>query len=202
MEADIRVLKVDILQPPPEENHTYATQPDYNSTGHIVFKAKIAGVNYTGNIDWNVKLEYQTDGGGPYEKTYQFTSPNNQAVSRTFISEGGRLTIKASATVNGIQCSSEITNFITGVGIPDATITQRLRGLYTPLAGGTAGRLTGIAMNESSYRQFFNEYVEVRSYCKVACREHPKETRSTGKRQLYRNDAGSCYHEYGVGLAC
>ncbi|MBU4211248.1 MAG: hypothetical protein L6437_12145 [Kiritimatiellae bacterium] len=154
MEANIRILKVDILQPSPGENHTYAAQPDYNSTGPIAFKAKVEGVNYTGNTDWDVKLEYQTDGGGPYEKTYQFTSPNNQAVNRTFISEGGRLTIKASATVNGIQCSSEITNFITGVGIPDAIITQRLGGLYTPPTGGTAGLLTGIAMNESSYRQF------------------------------------------------
>ena len=98
MEADVSVLKVDILQPSPDENHTYATQPDYNSTGPIAFKAKVNGVNYTGNIDWDVNLEYQTDGGGPYEKTYQFTSPNNQAVNRTFISEGGRLTIKASAT--------------------------------------------------------------------------------------------------------
>ena len=154
MEADISALKVDILQPSPDENHTYAAQPDYNSTGPIAFKAKVAGVNYTGNMDWGVKLEYQTDGGGPYEKTYQFTSPNNQAVNRTFSSEGGRLTIKASANVNGIQCSSEITNFITGVGIPDATITRRLKGLYTPPAGGTAELLTGIAMQESSYRQF------------------------------------------------
>jgi len=154
MEADISVLKVDILQPSPDENHTYADRLDYNSAVPIAFKAKVEGINYTGNIDWDVKLEYQTDGGGPYEKTYQFSSPNNQAVNRIFISEGGRLTVKASATVNGIQCSSEITNFITGVGIPDATITQRLKGLYTPPAGGTDGLLTGIAMRESSYCQF------------------------------------------------
>jgi len=160
MEADISALKVDILQPSPDENHTYAAQSDYNSTGPIAFKAKVAGVNYTGSIDWDIKLEYQTDGGGPYEKIYQFASPNNQAVNRTFISEGGRLIVKASAAVNGAPCSSEITNFITGVGIPNATITRRLRGLYTPPAGGMAGLLTGIAMQESSYRQFFNEYTK------------------------------------------
>jgi len=49
MEANISVLKVDILQPSPDENHTYASQIDYNSTGPIAFKAKVEGV--TGNID-------------------------------------------------------------------------------------------------------------------------------------------------------
>ncbi len=160
MEADVHVLKVDIIQPPADHNNTYLAQTNYNSTGPIAFKAKIKGMTYTGNIDWNVDIEYQTDGSSSYTKNYQFTSPNNQAVNRTFTSEGGRLTIRASATVGGIQCSEQIVNYITGVGVPNATITQRLRGLYTPAADGTQGLLTGIAMKESTYRQFFNSYTK------------------------------------------
>ena len=152
------LLKVDIIEPLPDQNHTCQVQPNYNSTGPITFKAKVEGINYTGNIDWNLKLEYETDGGGVFESIEQFTTTDDQAVDKTFTSKGGRLIIEASAVVNGAACSTKITNFITGVGIPNAAITQRLRYLYTPLAGGTDGLLTGVAMKESSYRQFFNRY--------------------------------------------
>jgi len=154
------VLKITIIEPVVDHNNTYLDQPNYNSSGPITFRAKVEGVNYAGNIDWKVLIEYRTDGGGPYTNNSQFSSPNNTAVNHTFTSNGGRLTITASATVAGTKCSNQITNYITGVGIPNTTITQRLRSLYTPPAGGTAGLLTGVAMKESTYRQFFNSHTK------------------------------------------
>jgi len=155
-EMDTRGTVIDLLiiQPAADENHAYLAKPDYNSTGPVAFKARVEGAPYAGKIAWEVKREYKTDAGDPYEKTYEFNSPNDQAVNRTFTSEGGRLTIKAVAVVNGVPISKQILNYVTGVAIPDATITKRLRTLYTPPDGGTKGLLTGIAMAESSYRQF------------------------------------------------
>jgi hypothetical protein len=47
--------------------------------------------------------------------------------------------------------NSSVTFYVLGTQIPNATITSRLVGLYS---GTTSGLLTGIAEDESSYRQF------------------------------------------------
>jgi hypothetical protein len=143
-----------IVQPAAGQNNAYPAQTNYNSTGPMAFNASLSGTNHPATINWKLKVEYQTPGGGPYAKEHSFSSANNQTVYQTFTAEGGRMTITASVTAGGGRFSKTITNYITGVPIPNATITTRLRSLYTPPAGGTTGLLTGIAFKESSYMQF------------------------------------------------
>lgn len=62
------------------------------------------------------------------------------------------LTVRASATINGTQVTAgPNTAYITGTEIPNTAITDQLVSLYD---GATPHLLTGIAMRESSYRQF------------------------------------------------
>jgi len=152
--AKVTVIKLNLIQPFPDENHPYVSQPDYNSTGPLSFRARVEGASCSGKIQWNASLEYYTDGsGGPYKEPYSFTSENDQTASQTFTSVGGRLTIKASATVKGLVFTSVITNYITGCSISNDVITSRLLPLYAPSVG-TPGLLAGIAWRESTYQQF------------------------------------------------
>ena len=157
------VFRVDIVQPTSNSNHVYLGEADYNATGPITFKARVLPLeyNYTSNIVWNFRLEYETDGSGrPLTNNVSSSSGNNQAFNLNYISKGGRLRITASANINGVIHSTTITNFITGVSISNAVITERLNALYTPSTGGTPSLLTGVAMKESTYRQFFNSFTK------------------------------------------
>ena len=62
------------------------------------------------------------------------------------------MALSATATLGGHSFSASRTAYIDGVAIPDATITDRLVTLYS--SGATPHLLTGIAFQESSYRQF------------------------------------------------
>lgn len=157
----IEILKLEIMTPATNENHVYLSQTNYNETGPISFAARVmpAEFSYSGSIDWRIIIEYESDGsGGPLTNVVSTSSGNAQSFNINYISKGGRLAISASVVINGATCAATITNFITGTGIPNATITQRLNALYSPPAGGTTGLLTGIAMKESTYRQFFNSF--------------------------------------------
>lgn len=154
----VHLPKIIIHSPSSGANNTYSTQGDYNSTASLSFRAEVKGYTFADQIEWDLNLKYLTDGGGPCTSSTQLSTANNQTETKSFTSEGGQLSIKASATIAGNEFSTAITNFITGCGIPDSLITTRLYSLYSAPASGTPGLLTGIAKKESSYRQFFNSY--------------------------------------------
>ena len=159
-QLSLSVFTIYMIHPQAASNHAYRAASDYNATGPIEFQAKVDGIPYTGDIEWALLLEYKTDGGGPFTSQYRLTSKNDEPVLKTFIAEGGRLTIKATATVCGATCSTSVVNYVTGIGIPDLVALQRLNTLYAPPVGGTPNLLSGIAREESTLRQFFNSYTK------------------------------------------
>jgi len=137
----------------PKVNDSFPlTQNDFLSTDNITFEADDDA--NSGHVNWSVLMEYQTSGGrGAFQTTDTFNSVLNSTTTRTYNSEGGRLTVDASEPANsGGQTASPVKfAFVVGSPIPDATITARLVSLYN---GATPNLLTGIAAVESSYRQF------------------------------------------------
>ena len=129
--------------------------PDFTAAVRISFQTEIASPDQNNLADWNVKLEYATSGGlGGSEdpRTFQTQAPISPAHEEQYKSMGGKLTINATATVNGQRENAPPVNaFIVGIAIPDQQITDRLLKLYH---GATPNLMTGIAQQESSYRQF------------------------------------------------
>jgi hypothetical protein len=129
----------------------YSLSP--TATPAISFQASVPAGSESATINWSTTLEYATSGGkGPYSTAGTFTSVGSGPVPRTFTATGGNLTVNAAAQINGSnQAAAPNTVFITGSAIPISTITAQLTALYS---GATPLLLTGIAMKESSYRQF------------------------------------------------
>lgn len=98
-------------------------------------------------------MEYQTSGGyGSGTNHRGFGTQSGVGHNETYSSMGGKVNVRASVNC-GEQDEIQIT--ITGVPIPDATITSRLKSLYDPEPGGTDSICCGIASKESSYIQFY-----------------------------------------------
>ena len=108
-----------------------------------------------GTVTWTIKFYYQTSAGtgpslaGPYEVSSNLNETLNYS---TPPGAGGRMDVTAQITIGGQTVHTATRFFIAGVQIPDQTITERLVGLYA--GGGTPRLMTGLAMRESSYRQF------------------------------------------------
>lgn len=130
------------------------TQGDFRETSPIAFEADDA--TNSGKVDWTVTMDYATSGGhGSFTTNDTFSSQLNQSTTRTYKYEGGRLTVNASETANSggnTACPIDY-SYVVGSAIPNAEITSRLESLYH---GATPNLLTGIAMRESSYTQFYN----------------------------------------------
>lgn len=124
------------------------------ATAPITFEARLTPSNAARSVDWEVVLEYETSGGrGGSQDTRTFRTQADQTHDETYSSMGGRLTVKAQALINSeIVEADPVTATITGVAIPDNLITTRLENLYRN--GATPRLMTGIAMVESTYRQF------------------------------------------------
>ena len=134
------------------------TESDLRATASIPFFAELAPGATTATINWTLGLAYQTTGGlfvDPGENITFSTSPGEQA-ARIFEGKGGRLTINASALINGSTINAPAINiYISGpTQIPNELIFTRLRDLYT--GGETPSLMIGLAFEESSYRQFEN----------------------------------------------
>ncbi len=129
-----------------EANHT--------STPQVAFTGEIRPARVGGNIDWRPALEYATSGNrGATNLTRAFQTTSGQTSNQVYASEGGRITVNATATIGQARAVvAQPPRFtVTGVQIPDAEITDRLVALY---AGATPRILTGISTVESTYRQF------------------------------------------------
>lgn len=150
----------------PSENQLYQLQQgNYNATGNVTFSA---GTNTRQTISWTAKLHYQSYGGYPNPATDP-TPLTFQGASYTYSGYqaiGGQILTTAQITDSDGSTVSDCTTFyVEGPesGIPNATITARLDQLYPAsssylqyLNDGTAtpNLFTGVAMKESTYRQF------------------------------------------------
>jgi len=136
----------------PKVNDAYPLiQESYIKTADITFQADDPA--YTGQVNWATTVYYETSGNrGPFTVTDAFTSQANTPTTRTFKSQGGRLSVGASEpgrkNADPIQYA-----YIIGTAIPNSDITSRLYSLYN---GVTPNLLCGIADRESSYMQFSN----------------------------------------------
>jgi hypothetical protein len=132
---------------PTAGTNSVVSESNYTATPAIPFTATSTTDAQT-QIGWALQLSYATSGGkGSSNQTYSFTSSPGTAQQQTFTSVGGQLSITASQGNN----STTITNTISGVAIPNATISSRLLSLYS---GATPGLLEQICMLESGYSQF------------------------------------------------
>lgn len=151
-----------IISPADSANFTLS-QSDYAATSPISFDAT---GSYNVNINWSLSTSYTTSGGvGPFNDSKAFSTLTGASHSETFIGVGGQTTILA--TQGSASANETIT--ISGVAIPNAAITSRLRTLYagnhSGLVGYTPDLLCHIAVQESAYRQF-----AVRTLYKVKAR--------------------------------
>jgi hypothetical protein len=106
-------------------------------------------------VNWTLHLDYSTSGGlGGYSISLSgFSTPSGTSLDQTFTAEGGQITAMASATVGTSTMTAMPVAFtVTGAAVPNSLITSQLVSLYS--TGATPHLLTGIAMVESSYRQF------------------------------------------------
>jgi hypothetical protein len=106
----------------------------------------------SGTANWTLNYTY-TD---LQPATYTGTSSTSGTIGQTNnyttpVGLGGKVVAQAQATLGGQQYNASVTFWVLGTPIPNATITSRLLSLYS---GTTSGLLTGIAEDESSYRQF------------------------------------------------
>jgi hypothetical protein len=129
------------------------------ATPLINYQAHVEPPDGVSTVDWNVALTYRTSGGKcegcDVTKTFQSTPDVDHP--ETYTSVGGQATVNASAVIQGETVSATpVIHTITGVAIPDAEITNRLVSLYT---GPSTGLMAGLAMKESSYKQFTEVYL-------------------------------------------
>ncbi|MBB3777983.1 hypothetical protein FHY16_000704 [Xanthomonas campestris] len=110
-----------------------------------------AGSAATGAVNWTAELEYDTSTPRSMPGLTSTFTTNGTATHKLYYqSRGGRLKVAASTSA-AQACPVEYV-YILGSQIPDDTITTRLVSLY---ADGPTPRLyTGIANQESNYRQF------------------------------------------------
>lgn len=144
---NFQLVPLIIRQPKVDDAHELS-QTNYTKTEEITFQA--VGVNTTSKVNWTATLYYATSGNrGQYTFKDSFTSPLNLTTTRTYQSKGGQMTV--TATCGKVSAPSVNYAYVLGVAIPDSEITSRLYALY---GGATPNLLTGIAMKESTYRQF------------------------------------------------
>ncbi len=119
----------------------------------VTFQADPGPGNSDVIISWTNTLEYQTSGGrGAYSEADAITTIDKGVNAKSYGYVGGKLTAKVSAIINGSpQSAGPNTAYLMGFAIPNATITSQLVSAYS---GTTTHLLTGIAMKESTYRQF------------------------------------------------
>jgi len=163
-DCDLTVFDVEILDP--DDDDFDITQDNYTTTPDITFRGRIVPEGVPGDIDWQLDLEYETSGGygtGSDSRSFQTASGANR--SETYSSMGGKITVNASA---GGATDGPLYITVTGTAIPDATITQRLKALYDPEAGGTESICCGIADHESAglYAQF-SERCDINPGCNL-----------------------------------
>jgi hypothetical protein len=154
-DCDLTVFDLEIQQPSNEDDFDI-TQDNYTTTNGITFQANIEPTGVSGDIEWELDLEYQTAGGyGSGSDHREFQSAAGANHTETYSSMGGKVTINASVTIDeSTATDGPIYITVTGTAIPDATITARLKTLYDPESGGTDSICCGIASKESSYIQF------------------------------------------------
>jgi hypothetical protein len=156
--ARLTAIQANITTPTLNKDHDYCARSDYNETtvslnANLIPSGSYAGLT-TPTIAWNLTLEYKTSGGG-FSTSAQRSAQSaaGQTKIETYNSQGGRAVCKASTSFQGCSLSNATTITVTGVSIPDDTITSRLVNLYD---GPTTELLCAICWNESTYMQFSN----------------------------------------------
>ncbi|MGH9451566.1 MAG: Ig-like domain-containing protein [Terriglobia bacterium] len=110
----------------------------------------------SGSANWTLSFTYTTANGTSYTASPTTTTTLGQSTNYTTnVGQGGRVNAQVQATLAGHSLTQAVTFYVLGTPIPNPTITSRLTSLYSN--GATPALLTGIAMTESSYRQFNNE---------------------------------------------
>jgi uncharacterized repeat protein (TIGR03803 family) len=133
---------------PSDGSNYQLTNNNYVATENIPFTA--VSPDATTVIDWNLKLSYKTSGGKGASTTRQsFKTQPGDANNVQFTSMGGQLTVTATQS----RATADVTVTITGEPIPDSVISSQLLSLYP--SGATPDLLQKIAVQESSYKQFF-----------------------------------------------
>lgn len=130
------------------------TQSNHLATSPINYQAHVEPTGGTSTVDWNIAITYRTSGGKceGCDVTQSFQSVPDVDYPKTYSSMGGQVTVNASAVIQGETATAEpVIYTITGVAIPNDEITNQLVSLYK---GPTKRLMTGLAMKESSYRQF------------------------------------------------
>ena len=139
----------------PTASQDYDLGPhNFTASDPITFEARATPSDATRSVDWDVLIEYQTSGNkGASQSSRKFKTQAGRTYDETYASMGGRLTVKASATINSQTVNADpVTATITGVSLADDLITVRLVNLYGN--GATPRLMTGIAKRESNYAQF------------------------------------------------
>jgi hypothetical protein len=138
-------------------------QQNFTATSLVPYNASTT----TGNmINWAPSLSYKTSGGdgSTFKSLPGFSTTSGQEQGETYQSEGGQIQATASTTAgDGSSVNDCVTFYIDGPqsGIPNTTITSQLDSLYPqsqsyPTDGtATTNLMTGVAMKESSYAQFY-----------------------------------------------
>ena len=135
----------------PTNNQTFDLNLNRYRETEVAYKTNILerGVEFT------TIFQYSTSGNkGLIElpRPERFNGNATDPVKRTYTAKGGKLTVDASFSEGGITSNAKpVTCYIVGSMIPDSEITARLYSLYR---GVSPDLLTGIAMKESSYKQF------------------------------------------------
>jgi hypothetical protein len=151
----------------PTDNELFdLDENNYTATGSVPY---IAGTNTTNPVSWSAVLNYKTSGGYgiTFDTLPSFGTVNNEEHDETYQSEGGQVQATASTTASdGSTVNDCVTFYVDGpqTGIPNATITGQLDGLYqgsnsypTDRTGQyppTPNLMTGVAEKESMYAQF------------------------------------------------
>jgi len=142
----------------PKKDDTPALSTNNFTQADVPFNAR---TDKPVSVQWDTKLEYATSGGkGSVTQQSTFTSQsNNNPTINNYISCGGRLTVNASATINGYLTNASPIKYvyIVGTKINKNLIASRLINLYTnngTTARATPHLMTGIAQKESSSAQF------------------------------------------------
>ncbi|MGH9451758.1 MAG: Ig-like domain-containing protein, partial [Terriglobia bacterium] len=110
----------------------------------------------SGSANWTLSFTYTTANGTSYTASPTTTTTLGQSTNYTTnVGQGGRVNAQVQATLAGHSLTQAVTFYVLGTPIPNPTVTSRLTSLYSN--GATPALLTGIAMAESSYKQFNNE---------------------------------------------
>lgn len=142
------------------------SEENYTSTSNIPFKAKLYGDAFTGEINWKTGLKWEpSPKRSPLIETKTFSTISEEEHYEKYLSMGGGLGISATANLKSTFLPLHAKWLPSGMsvgyimvtgpegGIPKDKITTRLVELYKD--GATPRLMTGIAMIESSYMQFY-----------------------------------------------